>query len=287
MGKASDKILIRGPIEGYCNICISHGKLTRDHVPPKGCTRICEVELRSLLAHYSESTYKPELSQSGLNFRTICEHCNNDLLGKEYDPNLIDFANTIGRFLKAEKEYNLYIPNETEITIKPQRVARAVVGHLLAFTNPQNLNKQPPNTPYHDALREYFLNPHSPLPDRLNIYCWVYPANTQVIIDFHAVAIGLFKHTIMGSLLKFFPLGFWAVWDKPNDVSINTPLLLENKHLGINDEIKFTIPFRGIPRIQWPETPDTNGAVLATTGHSVFATERIKNRKKNKMHLPR
>lgn len=285
MGKFADKILTKGPKNGYCHICGNFSKLTRDHVPPKGCIKIGEVELRSLLGHYSETQAKPSFSQSGLNFRTICAKCNNDDLGIDYDPNLIEMANHIGRYLKAEKNINLSIPRQTNIKIKPQRVARAVVGHLLAFANPKRLHKPPASTPYHDTLREYFLNPHLQLPENIDIYFWVYPAHLHVLIDCHSVMVNFFKHLVMGSLLKFFPIAFWVVIDKPQEVSFNIPKLIENKKLSLDDETSISVNFKDIPRIQWPETPDKDGAIMSADGNSILAKKRKRN--KNKLHLAR
>lgn len=288
MGKFADKIYNNGPAIGFCNICGKHRKLTRDHVPPKGSVKICEVELRTLVGHFSANQTKPSrLSQNGVNFRTICSVCNNEELGANYDPSLIEMVNSIGCYLKAEKELNLIIPSQTKISVQPQRVARAVVGHLLAFTNPKHLTKPPLESPYHDALREYFLNPQLSMPDRLDIYHWVYPSNVQVLINFHSVGVRSFKHLIMGSLMKFFPIGFWAVWDKPNEVNLNIPKLVENKQLGIDNEMSLSVNFKGIPRVNWPETPDSDGAILSSEGNSILATQRKIRGKKNKLHLPR
>jgi len=285
MGKFADKIFIKGPENGYCNICGSFGKLTRDHVPPKGCINICEVEFRTLIEHYSEIYTKPKFSQNGINFKSLCNVCNNEKLGSRYDPSLIKMANDIGRYLKAEKELDLTIPSQTRITVQPQRVARAVVGHLLAFTNPKRLVKPPLSSPYHDLLREYFLNPQQSMPKELDIYYWVYPSNVQVLINFHSYSVDLFKHLIMGSLIKFFPIAFWAVRNTPKEVNLNVHKLLENKEIGLDDEVELDIKFHDLPRTEWPDTPDSNGAVLSSNGNSVLATERKIKKKKNKLHL--
>ena len=35
----------RGPKIGHCNICDCYGRLTEDHVPPKGTLKVPQVDL--------------------------------------------------------------------------------------------------------------------------------------------------------------------------------------------------------------------------------------------------
>src|SRR5690242_7145362 len=104
MGK---KKKVKSALEGYCSICKKFTKLTRDHVPPRGSINLQPVEIRMFHEHLKgavspvpvethqidENLYlrrkTVELSQSGVNFRSICDSCNNTLLGRRYDPELI------------------------------------------------------------------------------------------------------------------------------------------------------------------------------------------------------
>ena len=41
---------------GYCNICGSNGRLTADHVPPKGASALSEAELKTLVGRNPETS---------------------------------------------------------------------------------------------------------------------------------------------------------------------------------------------------------------------------------------
>ena len=75
---------------GICKICLSNCKLTEDHVPPKGGIDVEEVIIKNYLDSISkEREIKGKhifISQNGVKFPTICGKCNNENLGKYYDP---------------------------------------------------------------------------------------------------------------------------------------------------------------------------------------------------------
>lgn len=66
------------------------------------------------------------------------------------------------------------------------------------------------------ALREYFLDPCAPLPDAVSIYYWTYPSRHVVIARAIAKTNIRFSPVIIGDILKFYPLGYWVVWDAPH-----------------------------------------------------------------------
>lgn len=72
---------------------------------------------------------KSSISQNEIKFRTICENCNNNLLGAEYDREYKKLVDCL---------YNLYItPGKIGQYVliqglKINRIARAIVGHMLA-----------------------------------------------------------------------------------------------------------------------------------------------------------
>jgi hypothetical protein len=68
------------------------------------------------------------------------------------------------------------------------------------------------------ALREYFLDPCAPLPDAVSIYYWTYPSRHVVIARAIAKTNIRFSPVIIGDILKFYPLGYWVVWDAPHAV---------------------------------------------------------------------
>tara|TARA_Y100000588_G_C14168160_1_gene887870 strand:- start:1077 stop:1307 length:231 start_codon:yes stop_codon:yes gene_type:complete len=62
--------------------------------------------------------------------------------------------------------------------------------------------------------------------------------------------------------LKFFPLAFWVVWNVPEEINISLPKLLPNKKVGGDELTQITVDFVSHPRLDFPETPDDNGASL-------------------------
>ncbi|MBL4851253.1 MAG: hypothetical protein JKY90_03090 [Gammaproteobacteria bacterium] len=43
------RVLNRGQGKGHCVICGVYGELSRDHIPPKKCNNLNDVELKALL----------------------------------------------------------------------------------------------------------------------------------------------------------------------------------------------------------------------------------------------
>jgi hypothetical protein len=268
--------------EGYCSICKKFSKLTEDHVPPKGCINVGPVEVRMLYEHLRriglsepmkgfESLLKErkrgQISQNGLKFNTICGHCNNTLLGRHYDRELIKLSQEVSLFVRAKYESGLTFPLRTSIPIKTNQVARAVVGHILAGVREQDVRKLPYAHPPWESMRAFFLDPTMPLPSDLEIHYWVYPANVQVIIR-HLVLSRLFrldgaKEYFIGDLLKFFPLAYWVVSKSESLSSVRQPKLIKNRNTKIDDVEHLEIPFEGTPSVNWPETPNEMFDVLS------------------------
>jgi hypothetical protein len=116
---------------GACSICGIVGKLTADHVPPKGIPGIGAIELHGLHERLltSKGTNRSRFFQNGVVFRTLCESCNSIKLGQQFDPALIEFSKSIQRLLLS----GLALPATVKVKLKPNCVARGVVGHLLAM----------------------------------------------------------------------------------------------------------------------------------------------------------
>lgn len=90
----------KGP--GHCVICGVFGPLTKDHVPPKGCS----VITNSVLSRLTMATEGDRLVdktihiQGGLKFKTICSDCNNARLGAQFDPELKIFVDSMRECLQ-------------------------------------------------------------------------------------------------------------------------------------------------------------------------------------------
>lgn len=150
--------ITRGPEIGICNLCGTHGKLTEDHTPPKGCVRPTAMDIRLLRDRLSAAgslapvPTKPRISQNGVKFRTLCTRCNSGLLGTRYDPVLIRFANDVAGFLGR----SVALPINTSVPTQPALLMRAVFGHMAAHCIDRY--RKGPRT---DAWRDFFSRRNS------------------------------------------------------------------------------------------------------------------------------
>ncbi len=250
----SKRISTRGPKIGYCVICGRYGKLSRDHVPPKKCNNLKDVEIQALLPS-KDSSRVGTTSQGGTHFKTLCEDCNSKRLGLEYDPELIKLSNEITLPALTAKTKRIVIPNVIHAFIRPQRLARAIVGHTLAAIAVDEAKSGLLNSPMSDSMREYFLDSSLPMAKSLNIYYWLYPSRKQVVIKGMGKSHYGTPGTIVGHVMKFLPLGFWLVWDKPSDRVINLDRLLLDKRMGLNETAQIDINMQDIPPLNFPEMP--------------------------------
>lgn len=269
-------IKIKGPSQGYCQICCKFGALTYDHVPPQGATTLTSVEIRTLSQSFGGTTAKPAYSQNGVKFRTICSHCNNVKLGANHDPHLVELCDELATYLRAVVHGNLYVGDKRKILVKPQRIAKAVAGHLLAGCMPERHDNEPISAPVPDTLRDYFLNENSPLPDNVEVYYWLYPSKIQKILNYFAFADIRYKDFISASVLKFFPLSFMLLWDKPQSITVPHQLLLPRKDIGIDEIAALEFDFQNIPPINWPEAPGDHGYVMFNDSVTAVAQEKPK-----------
>jgi hypothetical protein len=271
-----ERIKITGPKFGYCSICAEYGVLTFDHIPPKGTITIRPVEIRSLSQLFYDKKTKARISQNGVKFRTICNRCNNELLGRLYDPELIKFTNDISIFLRARINSNLDFPPKQKFEVKPQKLLRSIIGHILAgFINKGPENK-PVEAPFPIALREYFLDNTKNIPKKLKVYYWLYPSRNQVLMRGFGLISLKFNGAILGDLLKFFPIAYWLVWDLPKDIQINRPELSLSKTLSLEDKEEVTIDFKSIPNERWPENPGDDEIILTCDERTIYSVSRKK-----------
>ena len=271
---------IKGPSQGYCQICGLYGPLTEDHVPPRGASLLSSVEIRTLhQALDVSSADKPAYSQNGVKFRTICSHCNNVKLGAKYDPDLVSLCNEVSTYLRAVVETGLYVGQKKKFLTKPQRVAKAVVGHLLAGCIPEDYQQPPLSAPVPDALRNYFLNENNGFPANMNIYYWLHPSKRQIIMNYFAYCDIRTKDIITASVIKFFPMAFLVVWNQPGSVMFNFDKLLPINSFPLNESSGIEVDFSKIQPPIWPETVGDNNYLLTKDEITLVAKEKPKRRR--------
>ncbi|SJM89009.1 conserved hypothetical protein [Crenothrix polyspora] len=251
-------IKTRGPKRGVCNICGKYGSLSEDHTPPKGCMKATSKEIYGIHVHLQQKLplSKGTISQNGVKYRTLCENCNNGLLGTEYDPSFISFVNDLALYLKTQ----FHISPAINIKTKPQRVIRSLLGHIDA----QGVGRHEKGE-ITEPLKAYFLDPSQHLPDSLNIYCWPFPYKHHVMA--RDCAMGIFTDGPLEVFsiwfLKFFPVAFMVTFDKPETIKYDYMTCLSDyRRLGIDDEIEVTMNLDKIIHPWWPEIPDDNFVLL-------------------------
>ncbi len=250
------KLETRGPQVGPCNICGTVDRLTEDHIPPKGVPRVGQAYLSRLVDTLGAE--KPgkgaRLFQNGVKYRSICRSCNGDLLGATYDPHLINFCREVDIAFRDR----VHLP--TDFIVRPNRLFRSVVGHLLAHG--VGLHR---TGPFPAIKSDYFLNPTKAFPENLRLYCWVYPYQRQVIARWMTSIFDIrFRTTpFVFSIAKFFPVA-WLCADGelpphvPSGVIRVDQLSTEN----IDDRATITLSPSNVPPPIWPEAPSGNGIVL-------------------------
>jgi len=264
------RVLNRGADKGHCVICGVYGKLSRDHVPPKKCNNLNDVELKTLLPS-ENSARVGTTSQGGAHYKTLCKECNSKRLGTNYDPSLINLSNEITSLVMGAKNRLVSLPETIHPFIKPQKIARAIVGHCLAAIAIEETKSGPIPSPIGDGLREYFLDESQALPDELDIYYWVYPSKRQVVIKAMGKSSMYSRATIVGHVIKFLPLGFWLVWNKPKGLIMNLNNLVPEKNMELNAVRQIELNLYRIPALNFPEVPEDHEYIALNGGHAVVA----------------
>lgn len=197
-------------LTGRCNICGRVGLLTYDHIPPKCCGNIGRVRYNPMFEGVpTENRYHTE-SQNGFKFRSICENCNNNVLGEKYDPVMKEYYDGIESYVYAK----ITLPPVVSINIKINRLCRTICGHMLAI-----------KTAYEDKntmdvqLREYVLDEARLPPKGMKLLNWVYGYNTTIVAqDFtvkciEAGKIARFPDDLCRAVYSF-PVAFLVTYSK-------------------------------------------------------------------------
>lgn len=219
---------------GYCLICGSFGRLSQDHVPPKGAITITKVEQRHIseMTGVGASKVKGVPSPNGSKFKTICHNCNNHHLGGNDD----EVANACRRLTNQITNYFKYANNPYTIIdtdINALKFSRAMIGHILAAMSVEECKTEPDYSPYLQPLKDFVLGDDHAIDDTHEIYYWFYPFNKHL----SAKIVGFFNegHIAMVSLLSFFPIAFMIT--KKNEGTYpahSRKLLLTDKKLYLD-----------------------------------------------------
>jgi len=245
--------------KGRCRICGEIGSLTRDHVPPKSTVTTDIREARHLTQYLDCEERAVRKVKGSIDFPSICRRCNTDRLGSEYDPELKAFCDQVATWIRARYSHNLTLGPRFKVHCKPQRLLRAIIGHLLAVEPDVKRWLPIKDAPMPNSYRQYFLDPTLPLPEEIRVYCWPYPSQKQVIIRSAGIMEYSKKGVIVSDFLKFFPIGFWVTWEQPDSVSIALTEITPKQSCPLDDICEVEIRLDLVPPIDWPEDPDQLG----------------------------
>lgn len=252
----------RGPSFGRCNICGIEGKLTEDHTPPKGVIRVGQVELHHITARLSaeEPSGRHRKFQNGVKYRTLCARCNNGL-GKHDDPALIHFSRLVHSVMSSTWPMSPGL-------IKPQNVMRSVLGHLCAQGVDRYLKGKAT-----ERLAWYLTERTTTLPTSIEVYWWVYPFRHQVVARDMAYLDVPSGHVMSTWMMKFFPLAFLVVFERPRQFQFPLNELSAFRDCDSDEDAEIVIDCRSVMHQHWPEAPTDNAAIMYGPEAS-FARER-------------
>jgi hypothetical protein len=252
-------------MKGRCVICNTVGKLTSDHVPPQGVVPPQYVEVSRLLPLATDTEVRHERARRQYpspQFPTLCSTCNGKLLGSEYDPELIRFARKFRSWVNASFKLGIKLPADCRLEIKPHRVARSVVGHLLAAEERRDRTAALSSGAISEALRDYFMDPLAEFPSGAGIYVWPYPSDEIVIVRWFGIANPSRHGVIIGHVLKFFPLAFWLVTSTEDEMEFPFAKLSLDNTQTVDTVVTINIPLNLVPPPTWPELPRSEEIIL-------------------------
>ena len=120
---------------GVCRICLNYGKLTREHLPPKGAFNRDSFKVQGINEHkrVDDTLVWYETFKHGGNVRlATCERCNN-LTGDWYARDYINFVNKIQPYARPKNVGG----GEIDVAdFYPLRVVKQVVCSFLTLINP-------------------------------------------------------------------------------------------------------------------------------------------------------
>ena len=161
----------------------------------------------------------------------------------------------------------------------PQRVARSVVGHLLAAEVWRGIEELPSDAPFQRTMRAYFMDPHAALPEQLSIFYWPYLTQTVYVAPFISKINTGFQHTFTGAVLKFFPLGFLVAWEATPGPAAPYHLL-RDRALPLDTRMPLPIRLSERRSVDFPEAPGDGEATLLHSEVSLVGRPQLTGRQR-------
>ena len=153
-----------------CNICGKTANLTWDHVPPRSCYNNDLIKYNPLFKGIPNEKYEG-IFQSGIRFRSLCESCNNNLLGARYDTEFLKLISKVNQLIQSP----LILPETLRFECNINKIARAVCGHLIAAENEYL------DGPMFDELRNFVCDETALPPPNRKLLFRIYPHSTVIV----------------------------------------------------------------------------------------------------------
>lgn len=241
---------VRREKRGPCNLCRVESKLTWDHVPPQGALELSAVEMRTVLQAFTgDDASRFRISQNGVKYRTLCKTCN-ERLGKEFDPVLNNLSRDVGRHLRSP----LILPEIVKINTKPQRLIRAILGHLIAAKTELD------EVDFDRDVGRVLFDKESAIPPDVHIFYWLHPYPIQVVLRdvLMPARRGDFSSFMFCHVLKYFPVAFLIANVAQYE---GLPSLTRWRDTQWDDEVELRFSLSNIRGPHWPEEP-ADGNIL-------------------------
>jgi len=259
-----------GPDSGFCRLCGKKRVLTLDHIPPTSWINTHNIVLQSFLDK-KQSMKSPR----GLMFKTLCDNCNNNLLGT-FDGKVGYVLNEIRSFLSYMKSEGVN-DQKVEFNISNQVFLKSIIGHILAGFDPIASVEFPtytPNNSFKSILHKYWKSQIDNLPQSIKIYYWVYENEPitfapQIV---YAANISEPDSIIICSLIRFNPIGIMICFlDKSRyRFSINEINLNKNK----DDKLVLKLSNKSLPE-DFPFSLQKNSAILYQKDLIYFGMKKV------------
>jgi len=255
--------------DDFCNICQNQAKLSADHVPPKACPPAKNRFISKLLYEIvGDRSFRPRISQSGVQYKTICSSCNNDL-GQRYDWALGEFTQRIESFVES----SIVLPDSFEVECYPNAIIRSVLGHLLAAKTETD------EVVIDSIIRPTIRDQSLPIHKDIHVFYWVYPYEKTIILrDFAMPAIRGRLNTVgFFNMIKFYPIAFLITHQLVKYEGL--PSLHQFNSLPASDKAYLKVDLRNVKSSTWPEEclgMENFLMVGRAANDSVYAVPRIK-----------
>jgi len=254
------KELKKGAKKGFCRICGQYKDLTIDHVPPKSCGNSNRIKIVSANVTI--------ISQNGLNCKTICRDCNNNLLGQNYDKALFKLYKEVLPFFSSKM-----LLGKVSFDVDVKKLVKCLLGHMLAINVYDEkdsvsslLNKKLDDDKLIFGKYRKFVFNQVDFLDNTICYYWYYPYNEIVIYPYFCKADVLTPPTIkvlFGTLIKFFPIGLYLINSEHSNATIGCNRIDFNTNTLILDfRIKNRMP------LDFPQKPSPSEIIMLNAGAS-------------------